>query len=189
MMPALLTIARCAGLLMLAVLTSISGISTTSASERVIVVFDASGSMWGQISGTSKINITRQALEPSINDWKNLDLEVGLIVYGHRRKGDCTDIETMIPSGPINAQSFSGIIDRIQPRGKTPLAVAVRKAAEELRYTEEKATFILLSDGLETRFRCAPSTPGSYEIRYLNGSETKVMGKRTLRVVRPGAAD
>ena len=41
-------------------------------------------------------------------------------------------------------------VDAIKPKGKTPLTAAVRMAAEELRYTEEKATVILLSDGLET---------------------------------------
>ncbi len=142
--------ARNAGGFLLAVFIFICGIAATTAGERVIVVFDASGSMWGQISGTAKIAIARKVLKRSIADWQELDLEAGLIVYGHRRKGDCTDIETMIPAGPIDAQRFARVIDRVRPRGKTPLTAAVRKAAEELKYTEEKATVILLSDGLET---------------------------------------
>ena len=34
--------------------------------------------------------------------------------------------------------------------GKTPLTAAVRQAAEALKYTEDKATVILITDGLET---------------------------------------
>ena len=34
--------------------------------------------------------------------------------------------------------------------GKTPLSAAVKQAAEALRYTEEKSTVILITDGLET---------------------------------------
>ncbi len=38
----------------------------------------------------------------------------------------------------------------MSPKGKTPISDAVRQAAESLRYTEEKATVILITDGLET---------------------------------------
>lgn len=120
------------------------------AQEKVMVVFDASGSMWGQIDGVSKIDIAKNTLKRTIRDWKGLDLQAGLIVYGHRRKGDCEDIELKIPSGPINTRSFSSTVNKIKPRGKTPLTAAVRQAAESLKYTEEKATVILLSDGKET---------------------------------------
>ena len=34
--------------------------------------------------------------------------------------------------------------------GKTPLSAAVKQAAEALKYTEDKATVILITDGLET---------------------------------------
>ena len=34
--------------------------------------------------------------------------------------------------------------------GKTPLSAAVKQAAEALRYTEDKATVVLITDGLET---------------------------------------
>lgn len=39
---------------------------------------------------------------------------------------------------------------RINPKGKTPLSEAVKRAAQELKFTEEKATVILVTDGLET---------------------------------------
>ena len=120
------------------------------AAERAIVVFDASGSMWGQVDGKAKITIAREVLRETLQGWKDQDIELGLIAYGHRRKGACDDIETLIPTGPLEPQSFSATVDAIQPKGKTPLTAAVRMAAEELRFTEEKATVILLSDGLET---------------------------------------
>jgi Ca-activated chloride channel family protein len=41
-------------------------------------------------------------------------------------------------------------VNRLNPKGKTPLTEAVRKAAEALKYTEEKATVILVTDGIET---------------------------------------
>ncbi|RJQ79670.1 MAG: hypothetical protein C4519_10885 [Desulfobacteraceae bacterium] len=41
-------------------------------------------------------------------------------------------------------------IAALNAKGKTPLSAAVQQAAKALRYTEEKATVILVSDGLET---------------------------------------
>lgn len=144
-------VTRTVGLFLLLTVPAIAaGPVKAQAGERVMVVFDASGSMWGQIEGKSKIEIARGVLKRTLKDWKGLDMEAGLVVYGHRRKGDCGDIQTLIPSGPIDTGAFSRAVDAINPKGKTPLTAAVRAAAEELKYTEEKATVILMSDGKET---------------------------------------
>lgn len=75
---------------------------------------------------------------------------LGLTVYGHRRRGDCSDIETLVePAGDTRA-AIEAAVNAIQHKGKTPMTDAVIAAAEALRYTEEKATVILVSDGIET---------------------------------------
>ena len=117
--------------------------------SRVMVVLDASGSMWGQIDGQSKIVIARQAIRDLMKDW-DPSIQVGLSAYGHRRKGDCGDIQTLQPVGPLNPKDLMQAVNSIRPKGKTPLSEAVRRAAEELKFTEEKATVILVSDGKET---------------------------------------
>ena len=117
--------------------------------SKVMVVLDASGSMWGQIDGQSKIVIARQAIRDLMKDW-DPSIQVGLSAYGHRRKGDCGDIQTLQPVGPLNPKDLMQAVNSIRPKGKTPLSEAVRRAAEELKYTEEKATVILVSDGKET---------------------------------------
>ncbi|NEW61394.1 VWA domain-containing protein, partial [Sulfurovum sp. bin170] len=118
-------------------------------SPRAVIVFDASGSMWGQIDGKAKIEIARDALKNVVNEW-NPKVELGLTVYGHRKKGDCNDIETLIPVGKIDKKKVISTIFAIKPKGKTPISRSIKKAAEELKYTEEKATIILISDGKET---------------------------------------
>jgi len=119
------------------------------AQERVMLVLDASGSMWGQIEGVTKIEIARDALKTLVKNWGD-DREVGLVVYGHRRKGDCQDIEVLVPVGPLDAARMVSLVDRINPKGKTPLSASVEVAAEALKFTEEKATVVLISDGKET---------------------------------------
>ena len=132
-----------AGLLMLAAST------LAQAAEKAIIVFDASGSMWGQIGGEAKIAIARQTLATVLGTIPP-DLELGFIAYGHRDKGRCDDIELMVPVGPGTAGAIAAAADSLTPKGKTPISDAVRIAAEDLRYTEEKATVILITDGIET---------------------------------------
>jgi Ca-activated chloride channel homolog len=115
----------------------------------MILVLDASGSMWGQLNGKAKITIAKEVISELI-DAIPKDFQTGLIVYGHRRKGDCNDIEMVLAPGPHNPAAMKQKIQAISPKGKTPLSEAVKQAAEALKYTEEKATVVLVSDGLET---------------------------------------
>ena len=116
---------------------------------RAMIVFDASGSMWGQINGVTKLEIARDALKSVVEKW-NPNVELGLIVYGHRKKGDCNDIEVVIPAGKIDKKKVISAVFAINPKGKTPISRSLKKAANALKYTEEKATIILISDGKET---------------------------------------
>jgi len=117
--------------------------------QDVMVVLDASGSMWGQIDGTPKIDIARDVMSKVLRDLDG-KANIGVMAYGHRKKGDCGDIETIIPVGKVNQARYMSVINSLSPKGKTPITRSVRMAAEELRYTENKATVVLISDGLET---------------------------------------
>ncbi|MEO0384816.1 MAG: VWA domain-containing protein [Pseudomonadota bacterium] len=119
--------------------------------ERAILVFDGSGSMWGQINGVNKIVTARETLARVLPTFP-ATMELGLMAYGHNRRGDCNDIEMLVQTGPVTttAAPISDAVNTLNPRGKTPLSEAVRRAALELRYTEERATIILVTDGLET---------------------------------------
>ena len=120
-----------------------------AANKKVMMILDASGSMWGKIKGKAKIDIARDVVKSILKDWDK-NTELGLIAYGHRKKGDCGDIETLIPVSPVDAGKFMHTLSHVSPKGKTPIGAAVLKAAETLKYTEESATVILVSDGIET---------------------------------------
>ncbi|MDX1786376.1 MAG: VWA domain-containing protein [Roseovarius sp.] len=119
------------------------------ADEDVMVVFDGSNSMWGQIDGVAKIEIARDVMENLLGEWTTTR-RVGLMAYGHRRRGDCTDIETLIAPATGTAADILAQINRITPTGKTPLTDAVEMAAKQLSYTDRPATVVLISDGLES---------------------------------------
>ncbi|MBN8633088.1 MAG: VWA domain-containing protein [Rhodobacterales bacterium] len=119
------------------------------AEGKSIIVLDASGSMWGQIDGRPKLEIAREALG-SVLSGLDPSTEIGLMAYGHREKGSCEDIELIVPPAPGTAQAITDAANAMKFLGKTPLTEAVRRAAGELKSTEEKATVILITDGIET---------------------------------------
>lgn len=116
---------------------------------RAVLILDASGSMWGKIQGRAKIDIARTTIAQLI-EGLDTDLHLGLMVYGHRKRGDCADIEMLIPPGPVDKAAFIKTVNAIVPRGRTPITDSLVQAAQALKHTEEKATVILVSDGIET---------------------------------------
>lgn len=126
-------------------------VAPAQAADRAIIVLDASGSMWGQIDGEAKMSIARHTLAQVMGTVPP-SLELGMIAYGHREKGSCSDIELVVPPGPAatTGPEIVAAANGLTPKGKTPLSAAVKQAAEDLHYTEDKATVILITDGIET---------------------------------------
>ena len=123
--------------------------STAGAADKTMIVLDASGSMWGQIGGRSKIEIARETLASVLKSVPT-GTELGLMVYGHREKGSCSDIELAVPPAAGTEDAITAFVNGLNPKGKTPLTQSVEQAADILKYTEEKATVVLVTDGLET---------------------------------------
>ncbi len=124
-------------------------VAPVAAAEDVMIVYDASGSMWAQVDGVNKIVIAREVMADLLKGWPQ-DTRLGLIAYGHRSAGDCSDIETLIEPGAVDRQQFIETVNNINPKGKTPISAALQQAAEVLSYRDSTATVVLISDGLET---------------------------------------
>ena len=144
--------------------------------DDIVIVMDASGSMWGEVDGQDKIAIAREVLGDLVTDWP-AEHRLGLVAYGHRRKGDCRDIETLMDVAPVEAARIEQTVEGISPKGKTPLTAAVEHAADLLGYTEERASVVLLSEsccsptasrpaiGTPARPPSGLSAPGSISLR------------------------
>jgi Ca-activated chloride channel family protein len=114
-----------------------------------ILILDASGSMWGQVEGQTKIAAARRAVDSILSKWKPSD-RLGLIAYGHRAKSDCRDIEMVVPVSRFDPSRITSAVNALVPKGKTPIADSLRAAAASLRTTDGKGTIVLVSDGIET---------------------------------------
>ncbi|MFK5921063.1 MAG: hypothetical protein QM496_02715 [Verrucomicrobiota bacterium] len=105
--------------------------------------------MWGKVGGKVKIDVAKEVmaeLVPSLDP----SVKIGLMAYGHRRKGDCSDIEVLIPPGSNDRTALLKQVQDIVPKGKTPISDAVVAAAELLKTKEIETTIVLVSDGIET---------------------------------------
>lgn len=131
-----------AGLLAFATL---AGPAAAQDAGATMMVLDGSGSMWGKIDGTSKIEIARDAVGRMLSDWPE-GRALGLMAYGHRREGDCGDIETLLSPGPLDRDAVDAALAGITPRGKTPVCASVRAAASSVG---ESGSVVVVTDGLE----------------------------------------
>lgn len=115
----------------------------------IIFIYDASGSMWGQMQGKTKMEIASQVLSNSVNALPK-NQKIGLVAYGHRRKGDCTDVEFLVDITNGTKLEVNTKLRSIKPLGKTPLAYSATLVIDQLRALKAKATIILVTDGIES---------------------------------------
>ena len=126
------------------------GLAQDAPPNGIYIIFDASGSMWGELPDKSrKVTVAKQVLQDFVaGDFEGYDL--ALRAYGHRRKGDCRDSELVVPFGPPEQA-----IDRVKtfaaalnPLGKTPISYSLRQALDD--FGDRPGQIILISDGIET---------------------------------------
>ena len=120
-----------------------------SSAPQTMLILDGSGSMWGQIDGTAKIGIAREAIDRMLADWPE-GRPLGLMAYGHRSEGDCGDIEVLAEPAALDRAAFMKMAESITPQGKTPIGAAMERAAAALGVADRPSTVILVTDGRET---------------------------------------
>ncbi|HMB30419.1 MAG TPA: VWA domain-containing protein [Desulfohalobiaceae bacterium] len=116
---------------------------------EVMFILDGSGSMWGKAGGQTKIEAAKQVMTTIIPELPK-EVRFGLVAYGHRRKGDCKDVETLIQSGSTDKDALLKSVQAISPKGKTPIAASIKMVVDSLKTKENETTIILVSDGMET---------------------------------------
>ncbi len=119
------------------------------APSPIIFIYDASGSMWGKMQSSTKMDIASSVLSTSV---KNLpdNQKIGLVAYGHRKKGDCQDVETLVSMDNTSKSKIASTVKSIKPLGMTPLAYSATTVIDQLRKSKVKATIILVTDGIES---------------------------------------
>jgi Mg-chelatase subunit ChlD len=132
--------------------------------HQIYIILDCSGSMLEEIDGKQKFQIAREAVTELVNSLPD-NAELALRAYGHRKnarqEGADEDTELLIPMGKLDRKSVAAKLAMLRARGKTPLALSLKDAAQDVgRYANDPnkpVTVVLLTDGGEdTRGRQDP---------------------------------
>jgi len=124
----------------------------TSCTDDAMLVFDASGSMASvgynelyQPRIHDALDAMRRVL-PQVTPYRR----IGLVTYGPGPKDVCSNIDVRLPPISNAASRIIGELEKLEPDGNTPLTQSVEEAAEALKYREQPAVVVLVTDGDET---------------------------------------
>ena len=135
--------------LLILIMSSAGAVAQTSAERpNAVMIIDASRSMWGQIDGVNKIVSVHRAIGDVVVPY-NKRMDLGLVAYGHRKSSGCNDIEVLSPLTALDASKYQKLVKSIKPKGSTPIASALNRAATTLQKVKGPATILLVSDGLD----------------------------------------
>lgn len=150
MRQAIRELGRSGALLAVAAIVGHAATATSAEPPSVIIAFDGSGSMWGKIAGTSnpKFAVAREGLRPGL-ERISPETRIGLASFGHRRQGDCSDVEIMLKPEKLDPGRIIGLLEKLNPKGRGPLTQALREAAKALPTGPQPSSIILIHDDLD----------------------------------------
>jgi Ca-activated chloride channel homolog len=120
-----------------------------ASTDNLVLILDASGSMWGRVNEETKIEAARRVVRDLVGKLPE-DAKLGLVAYGHRKKGECSDIETLVPPGSADVGTVPDVVDKLNPLGMTPITKSFEQAVEAASKVDDPGTIVLVTDGLET---------------------------------------
>ncbi|GAB4137946.1 MAG: hypothetical protein Fur0041_12830 [Bacteroidia bacterium] len=125
---------------------------------RMLFVFDASFSMFGQWQSGNKMDVAKNLLSKFLDSLKTTpNLEIGLRCYGHQyglqpqRNCQDTKLEVPIQRPSVAIPAMKSKLQEIVPRGTTPIAYTLEQCGNDFP-SDGKNTrnvIILITDGIE----------------------------------------
>jgi Ca-activated chloride channel family protein len=111
--------------------------------------------MLAPFEGSTRIEAAKAVLSDLVDSLKAVpNLELGLRVYGHqypRNQQNCRDTRLEVAFKPGNHNLIKTRLDMIRPKGTTPLAYSLEKAAGDFPDTRNvRNILIIITDGLES---------------------------------------
>lgn len=129
----------------------------TRAESNVLFIFDASGSMKEKLeTGESRIAVGRRDMKEALGTMP-ADVRLGLLMYGHRKAKDCSDIELVSPIGADDAGTIASHIEGAPAKGETPIADALKQAVRSFAALKGQSNRIVL---VNPKVRLRPNFDG-----------------------------
>ncbi len=110
------------------------------------IIWDASGSMWGEQENQDKIDISKDILNQLVVSFED-EVNLGLRVFGAKRPADKRDSFLAVKPLGRNKKNILGYITNIRPLGKSPINYSLIKAKEDLiKLPGNKKHILLITD-------------------------------------------
>ena len=125
--------------------------ATLGADTGVLVILDASGSMWQKLDDRFRIEVAREALVQLVSETVPEGTPFALRAFGQKEPRACrTDLE--VPLAPLNRADVIRIVNAIEPQelSKTPIADSLAMVAQDLDGVSGERVVVLVTDGEET---------------------------------------
>lgn len=130
-----------------------------TANTNIDIVVDASGSMEAPFAATSqsKFDILRSSLldviYELIQQQTDFPRNIAIRVFGAKSPSadnDCEDTSLLAPMGEPNLTEIKRLLDETKPMGKSPLSLALAKAADDFPQggTSDRV-IVLIADGVD----------------------------------------
>ena len=122
-----------------------------AADAGVLVILDASGSMWQKLDDRFRIELAREALVKLVTETIPAGTNFAFRAFGQKEPRSCrTDLE--IPLGPLDPASAVARINAINPQelSKTPIAASLDKVGDDLAAVSGERVVVIVTDGEET---------------------------------------
>tara|TARA_R110001592_G_scaffold43005_1_gene139574 strand:+ start:115593 stop:116972 length:1380 start_codon:yes stop_codon:yes gene_type:complete len=123
---------------------------------RILFVFDGSQSMYARWESGQKIDVAQKLMNnmlDSLAQLNNDNFQLALRVYGHQRPvppQDCNDTRLEVPFAKNNIGRIKRTLKEIRPKGTTPIARSLERAAYDFGECENcRNIIILITDGVE----------------------------------------
>lgn len=123
---------------------------------RILFVFDGSQSMYARWESGQKIDVAQRLMTKMLDSLQSLNsdnFEIALRVYGHQKPvppQDCNDTKLEVPFKKNNFGHVKRVLRGISPKGTTPIARSLERAAYDFPDCDNcRNIIILITDGVE----------------------------------------
>ncbi len=123
--------------------------------NRVLFVLDVSGSMKEEWNGKTKYETARELLYKLIDsvERKNPNVEFAIRAFGYqysKSEKNCKDSKLLVTFAKNNAANIKAALNKISPRGMTPIAYSLTQAAGDFPVDKRSLnSIIIITDGNE----------------------------------------
>ena len=111
------------------------------------IIWDISGSMWGEIDNKNKITIAKEILQKICGELPT-DVYLGLRIFGSKNNNNNSFL--VLKPAPNNNQQLLNYLSEVTPAGKSPIGVNLLLAKNDLIDFKGKKHILLITDGKDT---------------------------------------